>query len=61
MEEMKRAKIQVRNQLKEERSSNYWLGVDRRIVEFPKYLISNKRILLRKHKYNNIVRMYGIT
>ena len=44
MEEMKRAKIQVRNQLKEERSSNYWLGVDRRIVEFPKYLISNKRI-----------------
>lgn len=44
IQDMKREKVLVRKQLKEERSINYYQGVDKRIEFFYKYIERNKTI-----------------
>lgn len=41
---MERSKVLLRKQLKEERSINYFQGVDRRVQHFYEYIIRNKEI-----------------
>lgn len=44
MENLRREKILTRVQLNEQRSINYYLGVDRRVEQFPSYIKKNKSI-----------------
>lgn len=41
---LQRNKVLLRKQLNEEKSINYYVGVDRRIEQFSKYLLKNKQI-----------------
>lgn len=55
IENMKRGKILVRKQLKEERSINYYQGVDKRIENFDKYINKNKEIHKNALKINGLL------
>lgn len=44
MMNIQRGKVLVRKQLKEERSINYFQGVDRRVQHFSEYIVRNKKI-----------------
>lgn len=41
---LQRNKVLLRKQLNEEKSINYYVGVDRRVEQFSKYLLKNKQI-----------------
>ena len=55
IETLKRSKVLVRKQLKEERTISYFSGVDKRIELFPAYLERNKRIHKKCLKRNGII------
>lgn len=55
IEEMKRGKVLVRKQLKEERSINYYQGVDKRVEIFYKYIHRNKEIHKNALKLNGVL------
>lgn len=55
IETMKRSKVLVRKQLKEERTISYFSGVDKRIELFPAYLERNKNIHKKSLKRNGII------
>ena len=55
IEQSKRAKALMRIQMKEERSANYYVGVDRRAVDFSEYIKYNKRVHQGCLKRNGII------
>lgn len=55
IENMRRGKVLVRKQLKEERSVNYYQGVDNRVENFHKYIIRNKEIHKNSLKINGLL------
>lgn len=52
IDNMRRGKVLVRKQLKEERSINYYQGVDKRVENFYKYISRNKNIHKNSLKMN---------
>ena len=52
IDNMRRGKVLVRKQLKEERSINYYQGVDKRVENFYKYINRNKNIHKNSLKMN---------
>lgn len=52
IDSMRRGKVLVRKQLKEERSINYYQGVDKRVENFYKYINRNKNIHKNSLKMN---------
>ena len=60
IENMKRAKVLVRKQLKEQRSINYYQGVDNRTENFYKYLNKNKEIHKNSLKINGLLLVTSI-
>lgn len=55
IDDMRRGKILVRKQIKEERSINYYQGVDNRIENFDKYITRNKEIHKNALKVNGLL------
>lgn len=55
IEHMKRSKVLLRKQLKEERTIGYFSGVDKRVEVFPAYLERNKGIHKKALKRNGII------
>lgn len=52
IDSMRRGRVLVRKQLKEERSINYYQGVDKRVENFYKYISRNKNIHKNSLKMN---------